>query len=102
MTKERFADMDETEFDELIEGFIDRTAKGYGELPAEIFLDLLAERVAAQAEKTVNLSIDVTGDDLTITPDRDMGDIVVRGNEILIGKRRLVLQLAAENGQRNK
>ena len=94
MSKKRFADMTQTEFDDLVNGFIDRTAKSYGEVPAEIFLDLLVERVAAQADETVNLSINITGDDLTIVPDRDMGNIIVRGNEILIGKHRVVLQLA--------
>jgi predicted transcriptional regulator len=93
MTKKRFADMNETEFDSLIDRFIDRTEKNYGEVPSEIFLDLLVERVAAQVDETVNLSINITGEDLTITPDRDMGNIIVRGNEILVGKHRFVLQL---------
>lgn len=96
MTKKRFADMNEREFDNLINGFIDRTAEGYGEVPAKIFLDLLVERVAARVDETVNLSINITGDDLTITPDRDMGNIIVRGNEILVGKHRLVLQLTGQ------
>jgi len=29
-----------------------------------------------------------------ITPDRETGDVIVRGNEILVGERRLVFQLA--------
>jgi len=29
-----------------------------------------------------------------ITPDRDTSDVVVHGNEILVGERRLVFQLA--------
>lgn len=95
MTKKRFDDMSEAEFDSLVDGYIDRTATGYGEMPAEFFLDLLVERMAAKADETVNLSIDVSEeDDLVITPDRELSDIVIRGNEILVGKRRFVLKLA--------
>jgi hypothetical protein len=58
-------------------------------MPAEFFLDLLMERMEARANETVNLSIDVReDDDLVITPDRELSDIVFRGNEILVGKRR--------------
>jgi hypothetical protein len=96
MTKKQFGKMSEAEFDGLVDGFIERTATGCGEMPAEHFLGLLTERIAAQTEETVNLSIDVVGDDddLLITPDRELSDIVIRGNEIWVGNRKLVLKLA--------
>jgi hypothetical protein len=95
MTKKRFDKMSEAEFDSLIDGYIERTATGYGEMPAEFFLDLLAERMADKVSETVNLSIDMgEDDDLVITPDRELSDIVIHGNEILVGKRRFVLKLA--------
>jgi hypothetical protein len=94
MAKKRFDEMSEAEFGRLVDGYIERTATGYGEMPAEFFLDLLVERMATKAEETVNLSIDVSeDDDLVITPDRELSDIVIRGNEILVGKRRFVLKL---------
>jgi hypothetical protein len=94
MAKKRFDEMSEAEFDSLVDGYIERTATGYGEMPAEFFLDLLVERMAAKADETVNLSIDVReDDDLVITPDRELSDIVIRGNEILVGNRRFVLKL---------
>jgi hypothetical protein len=97
MTKKRFDEMNEDEFDSLIDGYIERTATGYGEMPAEFFLDLLVERMEAKADETVNLSIDVSeDDDLMITPDRELSDIVIKGNEILVGKRRFVLKLAEQ------
>jgi hypothetical protein len=84
MTKKRFDEMSEAEFDGLIEDHIERTATGYGEMPADIFLDLLTERMADKVSETVNLSIDMgADDDLVITPDRELSDIVIRGNEIL-------------------
>jgi hypothetical protein len=94
MSQQRFADMSETEFDALIEGHIERTATGAGEMPADIFLDILLERIAAQTNATLTLNIDVTDDQLVITPDRDSAEVVVHGNEVLIGGHRLVLQLA--------
>ena len=96
MTQIRFADMDEVEFNQLIDDYIERTSTGYGEMPAEFFLDLLFERMSAQVDETLNLSINIQDDDLVIMPDREMGDIIIRGNEILIGRRRLVLQLAGQ------
>jgi hypothetical protein len=96
MTEKPFGKMSEAEFDALVDGFIERTATGYGEMPAEHFLELLTERIAAKTDETVHLSIDVVGDDddLLITPDRELSDIVIRGNEIWVGNRKLVLKLA--------
>jgi hypothetical protein len=89
--------MSETEFDSLVDGYIKRTAAGYDEMPAELFLDLPAERMAMKAEETVNLSIDVDeNDNLVITPDRELSDIIIRGNEILARKRRFALRLVEQ------
>ena len=96
MSQQTFAEMSETEFDTLIDGYIDREATGYGEIPAEIFFDLLLERIAARAGETLNLEIVVVEDRLVITPDREASDVVVRGNEILVGEHRLVLQLPGQ------
>jgi hypothetical protein len=81
MSKKRFDEMNVAEFDSLIDGYIERTATGYGETPAELFLDLLVERMEGRADETVNLSIDVSEtDDLVIIPDRELSDIVIKGN----------------------
>ena len=93
MSQQRFADMSEAEFNALIDSHIERTAGGTGEMPAEVFLDVLLERIAARTSATLTLNIDVTNDQLVITPDRDSAEVVVQGNEILIGGHRLVLQL---------
>ena len=94
MNQQRFSEMSEAEFDALIEGHIERTAAGAGEMPADIFVDVLLERIATRTNATVTLEIDVDDDGLVITPDRDSADIVVQGNEVLIGGHRLVLQLS--------
>lgn len=92
----RFSEMSQAEFDDLVEDAIDRMASGYGEMSAEIFLDLLAERIATKAEETVNLSLEIIGEKLVITPDREVAGVVVRENEILTGRYRLVLNLAGQ------
>ena len=94
MSQQRFSDMSETEFDALLEGHIERTAAGESEMPADVFFDVLLERIATRAGATLMLKIDVTDDQLVITPDRDSAEVVVQGNEVLIGGHRLVLQLA--------
>ena len=94
MSQQTFAEMSDAEFDALIDGHIEREAAGYGEIPAEIFFDLLLERSAAKARQLLNLEVAVVDDHLVITPDRETGDVIVCGNEILVGERRLVFQLA--------
>ena len=47
-----------------------------------------------QIDETLNLSIELVDQNLVISPDRELGTVVIRGNEILIGKHRLVLHLA--------
>ena len=59
-----------------------------------MFIDLLYERMAMEAGTPVTLVIDVHGDHLEITPEREGTGVVVQGNEVLIGGRRLVLRLA--------
>ena len=96
MNAQTFADMSQTEFDDLIERYIEREAHGYGEMPADIFFDLLLTRMAEQNDETANFEISITpeGNQLVITPDRELSDVVVHGNEILVGGHRLVFQLS--------
>jgi hypothetical protein len=76
IAKKRFDDLSEAEFGSLVDGYIKRAATGYGEVPAEYFLDLLVERKAARADETVNLSIDVSeDDDPVIAPCRELSDV---------------------------
>ena len=95
MKAQTFADMSEAEFDGLIERYIEREAHGYGEMPTDIFFDLLLTQKAAQSDETVNLEISLApeGNNLTLIPDRELSDMVVQGNEILVGGHRLVFQL---------
>jgi hypothetical protein len=54
---------------------VGHSAAGY------FFLDLLVERMANKISETINLSINMgDDDDLVITPDWELSDIVIRGN----------------------
>ena len=92
--KQTFSDLSTEEFDALIDGYIKREANNYGEMPAEFFFDLLLERIAAQTEEMVNLEVAVEDDRLVLTPTQKTPDVIVRDNEILVGRHRLIFQLA--------
>jgi hypothetical protein len=86
--------MSQPEFDALIDDYIERESRFCGEMPAEIFFDLLLERIEKKAQKAVNVKVVVTGNRLTLVPEHKSDDVVVRNNEVLVGERRLVFQLA--------
>lgn len=93
MTSKNFTEMTDSEFDTLINGYIDREATRYGEMPADIFFDLLLERITAKANQTLNLLVNIVDNHLVITPDRENAQIVIKGNEIMVGTHRLVFKL---------
>lgn len=92
MSSSPFASMNEADFARLINDYIDRAPEQRTELPADIFFDLLLERIALDVNATLTLVVEVEEDQVVITPDREVSDIVVRGNEILIGGHRLIFQ----------
>ena len=54
--------------------------------------------MAEQNDETANFEISITpeGNQLVLTPDRELTDVVVHGNEILVAGHRLVFQLSSE------
>lgn len=90
--KNQFDGMDEADFTSLVDSYIERTATGYGEMPAAIFLDLLAERTVTKAEETITLSFEIVDGQLVIRPDREVPGMVVRENEVVSGRYRLALK----------
>lgn len=94
MSQPTFASMSDTAFEQLIDRYIERTAADETDVPGDIFFDLLLERMVARSNETITLAVVVDNDQVTILPDREIGDLVIRGNEIFIGGRRLIFQLA--------
>ncbi len=93
MNQEDIETMPEEAFTALIDNYIERTSRSYGEMPASTFFELLFERMSRQVEETINLSVKLVDDHLVIHPQHESEDILVQGNQIFIGNRRLVLNL---------
>jgi hypothetical protein len=68
MSQRRLSEMSEATFDALIDSHIERATAGSTDMPAEVFVDVLLERIAANSGATITLAVDVTGDQVTITP----------------------------------
>ncbi len=96
MSSQGLAHLSEADFDAMIEAHIERTAAGAAELPASVFVDMLFERLAADPAP-ITLAIDVHDGQLVITADHPATDVIVLGNEVLIGGRRLVLRLVPQH-----
>lgn len=94
MNAQTFTHMSETDFDQMIESYINSVATQGDDMDIALFFDLLFDRIAAQTEQTVTLAVAVHNNEVFIMPDRELGDIVVRGNEILVGGRRLIFQVS--------
>lgn len=62
MSEGQLSQVSEANFDALIEDHIERAMAGHGELPADVLIDLLFERIAAKADVPIILSIDMCGD----------------------------------------
>lgn len=95
MSRQRFSEMTEQQFDQLIDSYIARAAQDEADVPAEFFFALLAQRLSQMAEETVTLLVDVENNDLTLRTEQEVADVVVRGNKIMMGNHRFILQLAA-------
>lgn len=95
MKPQRLADLRDDEFDALIEQRIDRVAAGASDPPIEDVLAVWLDRLASQASTTTTLEVAISGGQVSLMPVGETGQVLVRGNEIIIGKHRIVLQPAA-------
>jgi len=94
MSTQRFSAMTEQQFDQLIDQYIDRAAQDEADVPAEVFFDLLNQRLSQRVDEPVTLLVDVENNDLTLRAEQEVPDVVVRGNELIVGNHRFILQLA--------
>ncbi len=94
MSTQRFSAMTEQQFDQLIDQYIDRAAQDEADVPVEVFFDLLVQRLSQRVDEPVTLFVDVENNDLTLRAEQEVPDVVVRGNELIVGNHRFILQLA--------
>ena len=88
-------EMSEDEFDELIDNYIERSSHGYGEMPMSIFFELLFENLAHPVQETIDLRLRINDGelDLRLPPTNEEATILTRGNQILVGDQRIVVNL---------
>jgi len=58
MSQRRLSTMSEAAFDALVDGHIERAAAGSTDMPADAFVDVLLERIAAKSGTTITLTED--------------------------------------------
>jgi hypothetical protein len=88
-------DLRDDEFDALIEQHIDRVAAGASDPPIEDALAVWLDRLARQASTTTTLEVAISGGQVSLTLAGETDHVLVRGNEIIIGTHRIVLQPVA-------
>jgi hypothetical protein len=98
MTAQRLSDLRDDEFDALIEQHIDRVAAGASDPPLEDALAIWLDRLSSEAPTTITLEVAIRGDQVALTPASATDQVIVRGNEIIIGGHRIVLQPVVRAG----
>lgn len=98
MTPQRLSDLRDDAFDALIEQHIDRVAAGADDPPIEDALAIRRDRLANEASTTITLEVEIRGDQVALNPAGATVQVIVRGNKIIIGGHRIVLQPAVRAG----
>jgi hypothetical protein len=95
MKPKRLVEMNNDAFDALIEQHIDRVAAGRSDPPFEDALAVWLERLAHQMPTTTTVKVAMRGGQIVLTPAGETDQVLVHGNEIIIGTHRIVLQPVA-------
>jgi|694.fasta_scaffold30191_7 hypothetical protein len=96
MNNKKIDEMATTEFNAIVDAFIERESQDCGELPANVFYDAL-ENIFRNPEEatTVELEAQVIGSELQFAlPDIALPGITVHNNQIMINNVRFVVRLS--------
>jgi hypothetical protein len=94
MSEHRIKTMDFDEFQLVADEFIERSSHEFGEMPASSFFELLFEKMAERVIETVEVEGEIVNNQLVLKLPLDVETAVqVKGNEILVGGRRIVVKL---------
>lgn len=86
--------MEYEDFLSLIDGFIERSSHEFGEMPASCFFELLFEKMAERVTETVEVEGEIVNNQLVLRLPADVETAVqVKDNDILVGDRRIVVNL---------
>jgi len=70
MIEKSLNEMSYDEFQALIDGYIERSSRQTGEMPASVFFELLFERLAARVRQTVEVTGRIVGKELVLSLSR--------------------------------
>ena len=86
--------MDFDEFQSVVEGFIDRSSQGSGEMQASSFFELLFAKMTERVTETIEVEGEVVNNRLVLRLPAELESTVqVKNNEILIGGHRIMVKL---------
>jgi hypothetical protein len=95
MNNKKIDELETTEFNAIVDAFIERESQDCGELPASVFYDAL-ENIFRKPEEavTVELEAQVIGSELQFAlPDVALPGITIHNNQIMINNVRFVINL---------
>lgn len=94
MAEQHIKTMDFDDFQAVADGFIERSSREFGEMPASSFFELLFEKMAERVTETVEVEGEIINNQLVLKLPVDVETVVqVKDNEILVGDRRIVVKL---------
>ena len=100
MSDQVITEMNYEAFEALIDNYIDRVAEKGDDMPASTFFELLFERAAQQVTETVEVEGELVNNQLVLrVPAGTESAIQVKGNEILVGKQRIIVKLKNKRPQ---
>jgi len=93
MSEKLLTDMDNDEFQALMDEYIARSARRDDAIPAPTFLEVLFALFERRASNVVQLEGQIINGELVLTPTGEAAPVQVQGNRILLGDLQVVVSL---------
>ncbi len=93
MSKKLLTEMENEEFQVLMDNYITRSAGRDDSIPASTFLEMLFDLLEQRASSVVQLEGQIVNGELVLTPTEKAAPVQVQGNRILLGDLQVVVSL---------
>jgi hypothetical protein len=93
MSEKLLTDMDNDEFQTLMDDYIARSARRDDAIPAPTFPEVLFALFERRASNVVRLEGQIINGELVLTPTGETAPVQVQGNRILLGDVQVVVSL---------
>jgi hypothetical protein len=93
MSEKLLTDMNNDEFQVLMDDYIARSARRDDAIPASTFLEVLFALFERRASNVVQLEGQIINGELVLTPTGEAAPVQVQGNRILLGDLQVVVSL---------